>query len=63
MLETLLLGADNVDGEISRQQDAATAHRTSELVNCLTAMFPGSIVIGFGDIVWPVRPPDLRAPD
>jgi hypothetical protein len=44
------------------QQDGATAHRTSDLVHGLQAMFPGSIGIGFGDIDCPARPPDLSAP-
>jgi len=62
LLETEVDGHD-VNGELSFQQDCATAHATAESVDSLRAMHPGRIVSGSGNIFWPARSPDFSAPD
>jgi len=45
------------------QQDGATAHTAGETMELLRRHFPNRIISKNGDLTWPLRSPDLSAPD
>jgi len=45
------------------QQDGATAHTANESMTTVRNMFPGHLIVRFGDVPWPPRSPDLSTCD
>jgi hypothetical protein len=45
------------------QQNGATAYTARQSTTFQMGMFPGRLILRFGDIPWPARSPDLTAPD
>ena len=45
------------------QQDGATPHTTSSVLNFLEQTFPGKVLSKRGSVQWPPRSPDLTLPD
>jgi hypothetical protein len=45
------------------QQDGATCQTVRESMACLRQLFPGRMISRCGDLPWPLRSPDLAAPD
>ena len=45
------------------QQDGATAHTARAAMTVVRAMYPDSLILGCGDVLWPPRSPDLSICD
>ncbi|XP_076270109.1 uncharacterized protein LOC143202453 [Rhynchophorus ferrugineus] len=45
------------------QQDGTTAHTARSTIQLLNDVFPRRLISRSGDLAWPVRSPDLTAPD
>jgi len=51
------------NGTLWFQQEGATAHTAVISIAALRRLFPQRVISRFGDVPWPPRSPDLRAPD
>ena len=50
-------------GTLCFQQDGATAHTAVICIAAFRRLFRQRVISRFGDVSWPPRSPDLKAPD